>query len=127
MIITSALAEIFPFPGLLTYCCTKKFTCFLADGLFYELKDKVDVMSYCPGYVATKIVGSSGSDGGDIFGAKVTPAGAAKYAFRDIGHTSKTHGSFVHEILYAFGSTYPWAFYNILFKGVIDHAKKTGL
>lgn len=42
-------------PGILVYSAVKSFVTFLAEGLHYELKNKVDVMSYAPGYVSTNL------------------------------------------------------------------------
>ena len=56
MIVTSSLASIRPFPGMLTYSACKRFVSHLAQGLNFELAEKVDVMSYNPAEVATKLI-----------------------------------------------------------------------
>jgi len=38
IVITTSGLAYGPFPGGLTYACTKTFACFLAQGLAYELK-----------------------------------------------------------------------------------------
>ena len=53
--ITSSVAADYPIGGSITYCATKRFVTDLAIGLNYELKDKIDVISYNPGFVATKL------------------------------------------------------------------------
>jgi short-subunit dehydrogenase len=42
--------------GILPYSMSKSFSSYLAQGLNVELKDKVDVMSYQPGEVQTKLI-----------------------------------------------------------------------
>ncbi len=51
IIVTSSIAGTTPMPSSLAYSSAKTFVTFLAQGLFYELKNKIDVMSYAPGFV----------------------------------------------------------------------------
>ena len=81
-------------PGSVTYGCTKSFVTYLCEGLGYEVKDKIDVMSYNPGFVTTKL--SKKRDTGPV---TISEARAAEVCFRDLGCTTKTHGSFRHELL----------------------------
>jgi len=47
IVITTSSLAYKPFPGFLTYSCTKTFACFLAQGLAYELKSKkIDCLSW---------------------------------------------------------------------------------
>ena len=48
---------MYPMSGILPYNMSKSFSSFLAEGLNIELKDKIDVMSYQPGEVQTKLIG----------------------------------------------------------------------
>jgi len=49
-------------PALSLYSATKVFDSFLAEGLSYELSDKIDVMSYMAGKTATKLLGNPKTD-----------------------------------------------------------------
>ena len=53
MIITSSVTGNRPMPGFCTYAATKSFDSFIAEGLNFEFKDKIDVMSYKPSAVET--------------------------------------------------------------------------
>jgi len=41
-----SIASQFPVAGAITYSSAKSFVHYLATGLNYELKDRIDVMSY---------------------------------------------------------------------------------
>jgi short-subunit dehydrogenase len=59
IVITSSGLGSAPIPGILPYSCAKSFSSFLGEGLNIELKDKVDVLSFQCGEVATKMLGKS--------------------------------------------------------------------
>lgn len=80
-------------PGFTTYCASKSFATFLAEGLNYELKDHIDVMSYCAGQVATKFNRLTTTDSGTILTTR-----AAEVCFRDLGYYPWTRGSKKHEL-----------------------------
>ena len=94
MIATSSIAGCVPSPILTTYCSTKVFVTYLAQGLDYELKDKVDIKSYAPGYVATKLAKRSTKDLGFF---TISPEKSAHVCFRDVGIESYSHGSIGHD------------------------------
>jgi len=80
MIVTSSLPGMTPCAGtLLAYSSCQKFTSFFIKGLNFELRDKIDSLTYCA---------SSG----------ITPEKAAEACFRDVGITSKSYGSVGHEL-----------------------------
>ena len=56
IIMTSSTSSLIPLPGLVTYTCTKTFVSFLAQGLFLEMGDKVDVLDWKPCLVDTKLL-----------------------------------------------------------------------
>ena len=80
-------------PGFTTYCASKSFATFMAEGLNYELKDHIDVMSYCAGQVATKFNRLTKEDSGTILTTR-----AAEVCFRDLGYYPWTRGSKKHEL-----------------------------
>ena len=85
----------FPFPGVITYSATKSFTAYLAEGLHYELEGKVDVLSYRPGHVDTKMNPKEKS--GDNEEDYITPERAAFVCLRDLGCMPMTYGDVKHE------------------------------
>lgn len=82
MVVTSSVASLSPMSGTITYCATKSFASYIAEGLNYELLGKVDVMTYTPGGVATKMLGKKTTDAGTI-----STTMAADTCFRDLGCT----------------------------------------
>ena len=56
MVVSSVASEV-PLAGNIVYSAGKSFASFIAMGLNYELRDKVDVLAYHPGEVATKLLG----------------------------------------------------------------------
>lgn len=57
IVIVSSLYSGVPMSGVTTYCASKSFATYMAEALHYETEGKVDIMSYRPGTVATKMVG----------------------------------------------------------------------
>ena len=95
MIATSTICSAIPFPGLLIYSSTKRFVTHLAQGLNFELSDNVDVMSFNPGEVTTKLVMK---DESEAKGTLITVEKATSSCFRDLGYTDMTNGALVHEM-----------------------------
>ena len=104
-----------PTPGILTYSCTKTFSDFLARGLNYELKDRIDCLSWQAGQVATKMQGLPA--GGDI----VTTEVAVKGMLKDLGREQMTYGCYRHGRKMAIMSVTPqWYFNAFIFKIMKD-------
>lgn len=92
VVITSSILSTIPLSGVTTYCASKVFDSYLAEGLNMEYKKAIDIMSYQPGGVATKMI--------QEFKASMTtimPEMAADVCFRDIGIRQMTRGAFRHE------------------------------
>jgi len=56
ILITSSIASTNPISYLATYSASKIFCNHIAEALFTEHKNEVDVLAYTPGYVVTKLV-----------------------------------------------------------------------
>jgi len=93
MIVTSSGLGSKPIPGFLAYSSTKAFANFIAQGLNYELKGKVDVISYMPGEVKTKMTARMKQNFRFIDCDKAVSA-----CFRDVGSGPLTYGSARHEV-----------------------------
>lgn len=93
IIITSSGLGSKPIPGFLAYSSTKSFANFLAQGLNYELKDKIDVISYQPGEVKTKMTARMKQNFRFIDADKAVSA-----CFRDVGSEPLTYGAARHEV-----------------------------
>lgn len=94
IVVVSSIHAIKPAAGVTTYCATKTFASFMAEGLHVETEGKVDIMSYQPGLVATKMVGMHND--APKYGA-ITPEHAAASCFRDLGIYPMTRGAYSHE------------------------------
>lgn len=55
MVVTSSIASCKPLMMGTTYDAVKVFVNYLTEGLFTELRGKVDCVAYCPGGVTTKL------------------------------------------------------------------------
>ncbi len=93
IIITSSGLGSVAVPGIITYSASKSFSSFLGQGLNFELKDKVDVLSFECGEVSTKLLGNRKG-----FGV-ITPPQATWGCMRDLGSFRMTNGAFRHELL----------------------------
>lgn len=94
VVITSSILATVPLSGVTCYCATKVFDTFMAEALSVELKEKIDVISYQPAGVATKMIGETKASCGTIM-----PSMAADTCFRDIGLRTMTRGAFRHEFV----------------------------
>ena len=106
VIVTSSGLGFKPVPGFLAYSATKNFASYLAEGLNYELKGKVDVMSYQPGEVKTKMTARMKPNFNFIDVDKAVSA-----CFRDVGTTPRTYGAAVHEMTML---AFAWAPFSIV-------------
>ena len=97
--VTSTFFESFPVAGMLTYSSAKKFVTHLTLGLNFELEEKVDVMSFNPGGIATKLMKEiSGKDVNGDPGI-IEPELAVNTAFRDVGCNDYSNGATSHAIM----------------------------
>ena len=89
---TSSGAATRPFAGFLTYSCSKSFASFLAVGLSYELRGKVDCLAWEAGETKTKMLGDR--KGWSTINTDV----AVKSSLRDLGSANLTNGNWRHEV-----------------------------
>ena len=95
MIIVSSQAAVRPFPMAVAYCAQKSFATFLAQGMALEMGNRIDIMSFNPGSVATKLIQKDKSQAGGII---VTVEKAVRTCLRDLGHGDFTFGTLNHEL-----------------------------
>lgn len=91
MVVTSSGLGSLAVPGCVDYSCAKSFSSFLAEGLNYELKGKIDCLAWQSGKTATKMNGDK-ADGSHC----VEPSVAVKGMLRDVGRESLTYGCAPH-------------------------------
>ena len=96
-------------PGNGPYSSTKAFATFMGEALNYELSDKIDVMSYNPAGVATKLTKKKDPDMTTISAAR-----AAEVCFRDLGCTPMTNGAVRHEVIRGLLLAIPVPIYNYI-------------
>lgn len=91
IVVTSSGLGVRPFAGVATYSAAKACSSFMAQALNYELKDKIDVMSWESGAAGTKFFPEEQR-------AKMVPLGkAVDGMLRDLGHESITSGTLPHD------------------------------
>lgn len=56
IVITSSGASVQPMPGIMSYCASKVFSVYFGRALYWELKDRVDVLAWSPGSISTKMI-----------------------------------------------------------------------
>ena len=92
IIITSSINGQRPTPGFTTHSACKSLISFLAEGLNYELRDKVDILSFQAGHTCTRMLGDAKPDW-----KTASTEMAVECSFRDLGFESVTRGCFRHE------------------------------
>lgn len=92
VVITSSIAGQYDFPGVATYSSVKAMVTHLAKCLNYEFKGKIDIMSYNPGMVTTKM-----SNAKQTSMKTISEDRSAQVAFQDIGYMDETSGSLRHD------------------------------
>jgi short-subunit dehydrogenase len=93
ILITSSAFGTFVCPGISAYNASKAFVTYLGQGLNFELREKIDVLSYEAGRVGTKLIGQKPK------GTIITVENAVKSSLRDLGYESRTNGAFIHEVV----------------------------
>ena len=81
MIFLSSIAAFIPMPFWTTYSASKVYDLYLANGLYFELKDKgVDVLALCPGNTQTGFADRAG-----IKSTGMTPEPVVRQALKKLG------------------------------------------
>jgi short-subunit dehydrogenase len=104
ILITSSGVASFPASGMAAYSASKAFASFLGQALNFELKDKVDVISYEAGETSTKMLKRKPSL------TVLTTNRVSKYSLSAIGKDSMTYGPMIHELLMMFVALVPITF-----------------
>lgn len=86
IIVTSSGLGLLPFPGIITYSCSKSFVDYLMIGLNYELKGKIDCMSWMCSGTSTKLSKKP------VGGIHLSPEDAVIGMMKDLGKESRTFG-----------------------------------
>eukprot|EP00351_Strombidinopsis_sp_SopsisLIS2011_P005791 CAMPEP_0116888698 /NCGR_PEP_ID=MMETSP0463-20121206/23854_1 /TAXON_ID=181622 /ORGANISM="Strombidinopsis sp, Strain SopsisLIS2011" /LENGTH=141 /DNA_ID=CAMNT_0004553991 /DNA_START=478 /DNA_END=903 /DNA_ORIENTATION=- len=100
IVYTSSVAGSRPIPGTLTYSATKAFATYLGRGLHWELKGKIDVLAWAPGYISTKMTLDRPTD---MLSTTDTRSGNLGM-MRELGKESWSFGHWKHKLT-GFGVT----------------------
>ena len=87
----SSFAGSAPIPYYSVYSASKAYMDYLSQGLSYEVKRKVDIMSLMPLHVETRMSGGKGSD-------TITVEQCVDGCLRDLGRTNFTYGHWIHKL-----------------------------
>lgn len=93
LVVTSSFIAKRPYADLVMHSASKSFSSFLAQGLAYELKGKVDCLAWECGKTATRMLENDPT-------AIAVPT-AVKGMLRDLGKETKTYGCFSHSWMVA--------------------------
>ena len=85
-------------PGSSTYAATKASERLFGEALHYELKPKIDVLTFTPGYVDTKLIDFAKAKGFPMPGL-VSADASVKAMHRELGKSAVTYGAIQHKIL----------------------------
>ncbi len=103
IVVTSSVLGSTPTAGSLTYSCAKTFADFLARGLSYELKSKIDCLSWRAGFVSTNMVKKEPK------GWVISTTVGVKGMLRDLGKERFSRGVAVHDLCMGLVFNYiPW-------------------
>ena len=91
IVITSSGLAAFPAAGSLAYSASKAFASYFGQGLNYEIKDKIDVLSFECGETSTKLLRRKPSLTVPL------PSVVTKACLRDLGKENLTYGCARHE------------------------------
>jgi len=98
MVVTSSGLASMAIPGCTNYSGEKSLAGFLAKGLDYELKGKIDCMEWQSGKVATKM------NGAEVGGHCTSTSTAVKGMLKDVGKENLTYGCYeAAKGMYAIG------------------------
>jgi len=75
-----------------THSACKAFSSFIAESLNFELKGRIDVLSYMAGETTTRMLGRNTTDCHTISAER-----AVECCFRDLGSMPMTKGALRHE------------------------------
>ena len=92
IVVTSSGLGMIPVAGTCTYAATKAFVSNFAQGLSYEVEDKIDVVDYVLGEVSTKLM-ENHRDNPRCVSTEVAVNGLMK----DIGRERESWGCAKHE------------------------------
>ena len=111
MVIVSSIRADYPVPGHLMYSASKTFSTYLAEGLNFEWKDKVDVLSYRPSNVYSQM--NTGNSNWHDF---ISSERSASTCLRDLGIESYTYGDYKHEMMSYYLRCLPTRYVQNMFK-----------
>ena len=80
-------------PGGATYSAAKSFCSFMAEGLSWEVRQKIDVLAFEPAGVSTKMTKKKAG------GFVLSEGEAVVGALSDLGFERRTSGGFVHDLM----------------------------
>jgi short-subunit dehydrogenase len=93
VIVTSSIAGLNPMPGMCAYVSSKSFVTMMSITLSYECQDKLDVLSFNPGVVATPMTTNTAGEAGATSAEESVAA-----CLRDLGHGDRmTLGMACHD------------------------------
>lgn len=101
----SSASAFQPLPLWTHYAASKAYSLYIAEGLWFELKEKgIDVLALCPGSTNTGFSQVAGTKNGGM-----EPASVVALALRDLGHKPTTVAGIGNRIIVLLGRIMPRA------------------
>ena len=101
IIITSSVMSYIGLAASSTYAATKAMERLFGEALHYELKPKIDVITFTPGYVDTKLLNREKASGNSL-PLLVTAEASVQAIHRDLGKFAVSAGDVKHKVMLYF-------------------------
>jgi len=101
MVFVSSVAGELVWSGAASYSATKAFVTNLGKSTYYEVKDKVDLMVWTPGMIATNFAANISNDAAKqkkMMQGGISCERAVSAMLKDVGHTSCSDGAIEHAM-----------------------------
>lgn len=122
IVIVSSVASYLIHSDITTYCTTKAMVRTFGQALHHEVKAKIDVLAWTPGYILSNMAPTFMRRDGVLF-FRTTAIEAVKVMHGSLGRTDTTCGTFGHRLTRFFGEKvipYRW---NCIMKWKIERAR----
>jgi short-subunit dehydrogenase len=101
IVITSSIMSYFGLAASSTYAATKAMERLFGESLHYELKPKIDVITFTPGYVDTKLLNREKASGNSL-PLLVTAEASVRAIHKDLGKFAVSAGDVKHKVMLYF-------------------------
>lgn len=120
IVVVSSVASYLWHSDITTYCSTKAMVRTFGHALHYEVKPKIDVLAWTPGYIETNMAPTFRRRDGILF-FRTSANEAVRIMHSALGRTDKTCGTLGHFLIRLGAAMIP---YKLLMKGKVERARQ---